>query len=217
MSTPSAERAVAGLRERKKQRTRMALVDAALDLFLAKGYEATTIDEIVAAVEVSQRTFFRYFATKEDVAISFAAEYDQVMVEALAARPPGERPFTALYEAMRIVLGAIEEGPDEGARFRKLRQVIETTPALVAAQMAQYSAAEKLLVTEIARRQGTDPDDDLRPQLLVAFYMSALRVGFEDCARHDIWDPGLIVRRVDEAVDMARNALKDGWDLPRAT
>src|SRR5262245_41447758 len=55
---PEPDRALAGLRERKKQRTRLALIDAALDLFLAKGYEATTIDEIVAAVEVSQRTFF---------------------------------------------------------------------------------------------------------------------------------------------------------------
>ncbi|MCP9978944.1 TetR/AcrR family transcriptional regulator [Actinomadura madurae] len=86
---PEQGRALAGLRERKKQRTRLALIDAALDLFLAKGYEATTIDEIVAAVEVSQRTFFRYFGTKEDVVTSFLSEHDQLMGEALAARPPG--------------------------------------------------------------------------------------------------------------------------------
>lgn len=218
MTASSAERAVAGLRERKKQRTRIALIDAALDLILAKGYEATTIDEIVAAVAVSQRTFFRYFATKEDLAISFMAEYDQVMLQTLTARPPGERPFQALLESMRTVLGTIEEsGPAESTRFRKLRQVIETTPALVAAQMAHYSAAEKLLVTEIARRQGTDPGTDLRPQLLVAFYMSAVRVAFEDCARHDLWDPVLVVRRVEEAVTLAGEALKDGWDTPGST
>src|ERR1700730_10621643 len=174
-SEMNSEEQAMTLRERKKQRTRLAHIDAALDLFLAKGYEATTIDEIVAAVEVSQRTFFRYFAAKEDVALSFMAEYDGIMVETLAGRPAQEPPFTALYEAMRLVLHTIEEGEaEEVERFRKLRQVIESTPALVAGQMAQYGATERLLVKEIARRQGTDPETDLRPQLLVAIHMAAI-------------------------------------------
>jgi AcrR family transcriptional regulator len=203
------------LRERKKQRTRLALIDAALDLFLAKGYDVTTIDEIVAAVDVSQRTFFRYFAAKEDVALGFMAEYDGIMVDTLAMRPAEESPSTALYEAMRVVLHAIEEGDaEETARFRKLRQVIETTPALVAGQMAQSGTTEKLLVKEIARRQGTDPETDLRPQLLVAIHMAAVRVGFEDCARHDVFEPRAVVTRVEESVALALAALKDGWDAP---
>src|SRR5688572_5167571 len=78
-----------GLRERKKQRTRMALVDAALELFSAHGYEATTIDQIAAAADVSPRTFFRYFATKEDVALSLPVDGHEVMFRELAARPAG--------------------------------------------------------------------------------------------------------------------------------
>lgn len=215
--TESAEatKAMAGLRERKKHRTRLALIDAALDLFLAQGYDRTTVDEIVAVVDVSQRTFFRYFATKEDVVLSFIAEYDAVLIEALAARPPQEPPRTALLNAMRLVFSMVEFGVDaDRERFRRLRQVIETTPTLVAAKMAQYAATEKRLVAEIARRQRTDPGTDLRPQLLVAFYMAAVRVGFEDCARKGIFEPLTVIQRVEEAVALGMAALKEGWDSP---
>ncbi|WP_396453762.1 TetR family transcriptional regulator [Actinomadura sp.] len=203
-------RALAGLRERKKQRTRLALIDAALDLFLAKGYEATTIDEIVAAVDVSQRTFFRYFATKEDVVTGFLSEYDQVLLEALAARPPGERPFTALFESLRMALRTIAESdPAEGARFRRVRQVIEATPALMAAQMARYSASAEALAAEIARREDVDLEQDLRPRIVVAFYLAAVKVAFEECARRDIWDAGTVAARVEEAVTLAGRTMRD--------
>ncbi|MFD0687761.1 TetR family transcriptional regulator [Actinomadura fibrosa] len=203
-------RALAGLRERKKQRTRLALIDAALDLFLAKGYEATTIDEIVSAVEVSQRTFFRYFATKEDVVTGFLAEYDSALEEALAARPAGERPFTALFEALRVVLRTIgASDPEESARFRRVRQVVESTPALEAAQMARYAAMERALAVEIARREGVDAERDQRPRIIVAFHTAATRVAFEDCAREDIWDPATVAARVEETVALAGATMRD--------
>jgi AcrR family transcriptional regulator len=147
-----------GRRERKKRETRMALADAALELFQRKGYEATTIDEIVAAVPVSQRTFFRYFATKEDLVIGLLAEHDEVMLDALAARPPGERPLTALFEAVRTVLSGIAESePADSARFRAVRQLIESNPSLVTAQMAMLSAAERDLAELIARGRPAPP------------------------------------------------------------
>src|SRR5690606_32776007 len=138
---PASPRALTGRRERKKRQTKMALIDAALDLFLAQGYEATTIDEIVAAVEVSQRTFFRYFATKEEVVTGFLTEHDTTMREALAARPPGERPFTALVESLRVMLRTIAEGdPADGSRLRRVRKVVEATPPLMAGQYAHPAA-----------------------------------------------------------------------------
>ncbi|WP_158581610.1 TetR family transcriptional regulator [Actinomadura spongiicola] len=200
----------AGLRERKKQRTRLALVDAALELFVEQGYEETTIDEIVAAVEVSQRTFFRYFATKEDVVMGFLGDHDRILREALAARPPGERPFTALYESLRVVLRTIAKGdPTDSARFRRVRQVIEATPSLMAAQMARYAAATETLAAEIARREGVDPVADLRPKIVVAFFMAATKIAFEDCARLDIWDTGRVAARVEEAVALVGETMRD--------
>ncbi|GAA3927700.1 TetR family transcriptional regulator [Actinomadura viridis] len=199
-----------GRRERKKHRTRMALLDAALDLFLEQGYDATTIDEIVAAVPVSQRTFFRYFATKEDLVTGFKAEHDQIMREALAARPDGERPFVALAAALGAVLRAIaEDDPDGAARFRKVRRVIEANPALMPAQIARMAATERALAALIARRQGVDPDTDVRPRLIVALHTAATRVAFEDCARNDVWDPVLIAARVEETLALARDSLPE--------
>ncbi|QFG21224.1 TetR family transcriptional regulator [Actinomadura sp. WMMB 499] len=198
---PARGRSTGGVRERKKRRTRMALIDAALELFVRDGYEETTIDEIVAALPVSQRTFFRYFASKEDVVLDQVSERYRAVEEALAKRPAGERPFTALFEALRTVLQTVAAGDEEEVvRFRRIRQVIEATPALLSAELTAYAASEGALVGEIARREGVDPERDLRPRLVVALFTAATRVGFEECSRREIWDPGTIAARVDETV-----------------
>ncbi|WP_051301245.1 TetR family transcriptional regulator [Actinomadura rifamycini] len=199
-----------GVRERKKHRTRMALIDAALELFARNGYEETTVDEIVAALPVSQRTFFRYFASKEDVILSQVTERYRALEEAVAARPAGERPFTALFEALRTVLQKIAAGDEEDvARFRRIRQVIEATPALLSAELTRYAASEGALVAEVARREGVDPERDPRPRLVVALFTAATRVGFEECSRRAIWDPGTIAARVDETVALVDATVRD--------
>lgn len=85
---PEKEQHVTGLRERKKQRTRDALVLAAHQLFVTQGYDATTVDQIADAVEVSQRTFFRYFANKEEVALFVQDMTERRFFEGVCARPP---------------------------------------------------------------------------------------------------------------------------------
>ena len=87
-------------RERKKRQTRDALVHAALKLFDAKGYEHTAVREITDAVDVSERTFFRYFANKEDLAVSFVRDASDALIRELAAQAGSGR--TARRAAQRV-------------------------------------------------------------------------------------------------------------------
>src|ERR1700749_4508972 len=99
MEPDEAGPAQAPRRERKKRQTRDALVRAALELFDAKGYDQTAVREITDAVDVSERTFFRYFASKEDLVMSFIRERLEVFVRGLAAGPPEEEPLAAIRGA----------------------------------------------------------------------------------------------------------------------
>ena len=91
--------AQASLRERKKARTRASIREHALRLFREQGYQATTVEQIAAAAEVSPSTFFRYFPTKEDVVLQ--DDMDVRMVEKFAAQPPELAPIPAMRAAMR--------------------------------------------------------------------------------------------------------------------
>src|SRR5690242_6641671 len=92
-------------RARKKAATKHAIQEHALRLFVEKGYEATTVEEIAAAAGVSHMTFFRYFPRKEEV-VEYD-EYDPLLEQLLAARPADEPPLTALHIALRTGLGQI--------------------------------------------------------------------------------------------------------------
>src|ERR1700759_2143624 len=97
----------AGLRERKKARTRAAIRQEALRLFREQGYQATTVEQIAAAAEVSPSTFFRYFPTKEDVVLQ--DDMDTRMVEALERQPADLRPPTAVRAAVRDAFASYTE------------------------------------------------------------------------------------------------------------
>lgn len=203
-----------GLRERKKQRTRWALIDTALDLFLAKGYEATTIDEIVSAVDVSQRTFFRYFAGKEDVALSIMREYDQVFVATLAGRPADEPPITALAAAIHHVLDAVRSAEEEHTgRFVKIRDLIDQNPALAIAQLRYFNELEHGLATIIARRMDVDLATDLRPMLIAATFLTVIRIGFDGCAREGLFQPDEVASRIEEVFALASKTLPGAWSV----
>ncbi|MFE9423514.1 TetR family transcriptional regulator [Kitasatospora sp. NPDC006697] len=170
---------VPGLRERKKQRTRDALVDAAHRLFLSHGYAQTTVDEIAAAVDVSQRTFFRYFANKEEAALAVLADSEDYFIERLAERPPEEPPLRAMRAAVcaswRDLSAAHHQGGRGVTAALELVQLIEGTPTLLAAQLRRSAEGEQRVARILAEREGLDPATDLRPRLLAAVFGAAVR------------------------------------------
>ncbi|MEV5713890.1 TetR family transcriptional regulator [Amycolatopsis mediterranei] len=160
-----------GLRERKKQRTREALIDAAHALFCANGFEATTIDQIAESVEVSSRTFFRYFASKEDVALALADDQITAVLEAFAAQPADLPVLTAMRTAAVEVIRTYETDP----RFHSLQDVISVSPALTAARIERAAARFDEVARRIGARMGVDPAADPRPHLVASVTLCAVQ------------------------------------------
>lgn len=163
--------AIPGLRERKKARTSQALEDAALELFASKGFDATTIEEIADAVEVSPRTFFRYFASKEEVLFADDAGKDGDLAEFLAARPPGESSLEKLRAAL---LSWTVEYELDRPRLLRRAQVAIGTPSLNAVALAHWQAKEDVVLAALlAADPGADPGET---RFVVAVTFAALRV-----------------------------------------
>jgi AcrR family transcriptional regulator len=154
-------------RERKKQQTRDALVHAALTLFEAQGYERTAVREITDAVDVSERTFFRYFVSKEDLVLALSRDRTAALLDALAGRPPDEQPLAALRRAFRE---SLDFTPDAEARYLSVLKLIDATPTLIAASLRDADEQSEEIVVALARREGVDPAADLRPRIMAATF-----------------------------------------------
>ncbi|MFJ2262768.1 TetR family transcriptional regulator [Streptomyces sp. NPDC087844] len=168
-----------GLRERKKQRTRDALVRSALELFAAHGYERTTVDEIVEAVDVSQRTFFRYFAGKEEAAFAVQEMTESHFLDAVRQRPAHEAPLDALRRAVMASWDTIGEAIEAVVPIElhmRTYQLIESTPALLATHLRRHEGLEEQLARLIADREGVDVDADPRPRVAVALFGGVMRL-----------------------------------------
>ncbi|MBW5252424.1 TetR family transcriptional regulator [Streptomyces poriferorum] len=168
-----------GLRERKKRRTRDALLRAALDLFTTQGYEETTVDEIVDAVEVSQRTFFRYFAGKEAVVFAVQDMVESRFILELRQRPATETPFEAMRRAVLCAWNSIGEAIEALVPVElhmRTYQMIESTPSLLAAHMRRSVAMEEQIAGLIAERESLDLARDPRPRVAVAAFCGVMRV-----------------------------------------
>ncbi len=150
-----------GLRERNKLRRREQITDAALRLFAERGFDGATIDEIADAAEVSRRTFFRYFARKEDVLLDWKQRTAQELRDALAVRPSHEAPIDAVHGALAAVAADYSARPDLTLGLIRL---FESGPTL--APGSDYHAWDEVLTEGLAVRLGVDPTRDPRPRLI---------------------------------------------------
>ncbi|MDV9200806.1 TetR/AcrR family transcriptional regulator, partial [Streptomyces sp. Wh19] len=129
-----------GLRERKKLRTRIAIRQAAYRLIAEQGYEATTVEQIAAAAEVSPSTVFRYFPAKEDIVLT--DEYDGVLAAALRGRPAGEPPLESLRHVLAEVLAEfLATGEQELRQRTRLMVEVPAVRARTAGSMSDTAGA----------------------------------------------------------------------------
>jgi AcrR family transcriptional regulator len=146
---------LSGLRERKKARTHEAIQEAALRLFRTQGYEATTVEQIAEAAEVSPSTFFRYFPTKEDVVIHDAL--DPLLFASFAEQPAQLSPIQALRASMAAVFGALS--PDQLALEFERQDLIVGVPELRARMLDDLATTFRGFAEALAARVGRPADD----------------------------------------------------------
>jgi AcrR family transcriptional regulator len=195
------------LRERKKARTRRALVEAAMALFAAQGFEATTVEEIAAGAFVSRRTFFRYFPTKEAVAFPDREARLARFRWLLGQRRPGE---TAVGAVRRACLELARDYVEDRDELRQQQRIVDASPSLIAYEREIDGAWE----SAIAEALGAGADDAAdaahceaarRARIMAAAVMgvirAVLRTWFAGGAKADL------VRLGGEALDL----LEDGF------
>ncbi|TDE21345.1 TetR family transcriptional regulator [Actinomadura sp. 6K520] len=201
------------LRERKKLRTRRALVDTALELFTDRGFDETAIEDLVDEVEISRRTFFRYFPSKEAVAVAAEADlWDAYIAEFSRTDPQGP-----VVEALRAALTAAILGMDSGwdDRIVRTRMLISHVPVPLrdASTLLSINAQERL-VAALETKLGIDGREDVRLRLLGEFAFGAYRCGAKNWAAgrgagggRGKWSRAILARRVEEAFDALPGAL----------
>ena len=161
-----------GLRDRKRRETAQRITDAALSLFLDRGIEATTLDDIAARADISRRTFFSYFRSKDDILLSMQSGMGQTLATALQAEPQDKRPLHALRDA--TIRSA---APYPAAEMLAIDRLMRSSPAVMARKQASYIAHEEVLFAALCEKW---PDRDrLSLRLLSLLAIGAIRLSLE--------------------------------------
>jgi AcrR family transcriptional regulator len=162
-----------GWREEKKQRTRDRLVEAAFALFAERGYDNVSTAEIAAQAEVSERTFFRYFPTKEEVLFPDTEEQRRHVDELVSNLPDTMSLVEGLREALRTLSHEFEQAKE--LQFARA-QLVASTPSLQTSVLVREQQWVQSFADAIAARLDLDPREDMRPELTAAVLVTAFRV-----------------------------------------
>jgi AcrR family transcriptional regulator len=162
-----------GRRERKKAQTRRALTKAALDLFLERGFDATTIEDIAESADFHRATFHRLFASKEDVAMGGILELFALARERFRAALPADDPWSVARDVLTDTMTSFEDSDDEleAAHLR----VWTTDPALQARFTAMMLDWEHEIARFFAGAWGLDPQTDIRCYVIATAMIGVTR------------------------------------------
>lgn len=163
------------LRERKKRRTRRALADTALDLFSECGFDRVTLEELTAHADIGRSTFFRYYGSKEDVAMAAEGELWDAYTDHFARHSASGPALDALRSSLISAILAMPDGWDH--RFLRTRRLAAGTPVLHNHSLVSSMKVQKRLVESLEERLGIDSREDVRLRLLGEFALSAWRCG----------------------------------------
>jgi AcrR family transcriptional regulator len=168
------------IRERTRRLAQTELTSVAQDLFVAQGYDGTTVDQIAAAAGMSKRTFFRYFPSKDDLVIGKYDLFGDRMAEALDARPAEEPVWESLRRVFDITLDYVQDD-HQRARNDAMEEIVRSTPQLYARYLEKMERIQQLLIGRVAARLNTrdvDPADP-RPGAIVGAAFACMQA-----ARH---------------------------------
>lgn len=181
---PPLTRTGSSLQDRKQDFVRGAIWDAAVTLFVAKGFDGTTVDDIARAAGVSKRSFFRYFSSKNDLMGQGIITYGTMITEAIQACPRTATPLEVMRHTVRRVAADAAAHP----RVRKVAQIASASAAAREAQLSQLAAVEDRVADTFRARWSTAASNGLTPRLLAALTLSVLDVTFREWLKQDHHD-----------------------------
>lgn len=191
------------LRERKKQRTRDAVIEAALRLFAEKGFDATTVEEIAGAAEVAPRTFYRYFQTKEDVIFLDQNEENDAVRRALSERRPEESDIDVL---LRATQAAITLSAQNMKHVPELYKLMSATPTLQGRTFEHTLRGEEFFVEGLLAQGARTREAELRARVLAACVTAIARV--VSVGRQESGQRGNVTKDLEKAFEWLRGGFE---------
>jgi AcrR family transcriptional regulator len=190
-----------GLRQRKKQRTRETIAGAARELFAERGYHATTLPDIAEAADVSTRTIFAYFPSKEDILFADFPLMKDALAHALEERPEGEEALETVRAFILRTVGTQKSDMDE-----RIGNCIHNDETLRTHLRARIAQLEEVIAPAIAKDIGAS-EDDIRPKLVAASLTAAFNVLSEQRGDGRPKDARSVVVLIDQMIDFLRSGL----------
>ncbi|MES3007427.1 MAG: TetR family transcriptional regulator [Pseudomonadota bacterium] len=176
LETTAMTAKITNLREQFKTTTRQELTRVGLELFLQQGFATTTIDQIVEPLGISKRTFFRYFATKEDLVVEWQTEMTPAFVDELNSRPSEEAPFKAVSETLLSLASRINTNPELAFALMRL---LKETPSLAGRDMERRMVWEQALTAALIEREGPVMPR-LKARIIVGMAMTAWTAALDE-------------------------------------